>query len=192
MRDANIARVWAQALLELSTVRKCLGPCRKGIDVVLAAMSDEPTLVDFLASPRIPADTKKTIFAKAFKGEIDPVYFDFLGLLVDRGRGPFFKPILERFRDLYNEATGRARARVWTAVPLTAQVEKKVTRELEKLFGKTIDLDSHVDPAVLGGLVVQVGDTRIDGSLQRELKEIRARLLGLRINTEVVYADQDG
>ncbi|MHC4599074.1 MAG: F0F1 ATP synthase subunit delta, partial [Planctomycetota bacterium] len=69
--------------------------------------------------------------------------------------------------------------------------EGALSKRLSKIVGKKIELDVRVDPAVLGGMTVQVGDTRFDGSLRRALDELGARMAGTRIDSEVVYADQD-
>jgi len=191
MKEKNVAKVWAQALLELAEEGKALDAVQEGVLLLGQLFVDEPALKPFLASPNIPAAEKIERFGKAVKKKMPPLLLDFVGLVVERGRGMVLPDMCETFIELYRELTGVAVARVRCAVALETAQEKSLVKRLSKITGKTIELDVEVDPAVLGGITVQVGDTRFDGSLKRALDELGARMSGTRIESEVVYADQD-
>lgn len=191
MKEKTVAKVWAQALLETAHDRKAVEAVVDGVRVLAILVGEIPELSRFTASPKVEPDRKKAMLAKALAGSLDPLLLDFLGLVVDRGRGEILGEIVQAFLDQYDEASGILKARVFSAVPLADALAEKVRKQLETMYGKKIALDLHVDPETLGGLTLQVGDTRFDGSLDRALNEIRARLLGARIVSEVVYADQD-
>ncbi|MHC4781110.1 MAG: ATP synthase F1 subunit delta, partial [Planctomycetota bacterium] len=123
--------------------------------------------------------------------KLPPVLMDFVGLIVEKHRGMVLPDICETFIELYREEVGVAVAHVRCAVPLQAAQEKSLVKRISKITGKTIELDVEVNPNVLGGMTVQVGDTRFDGSLKRALDELGARMSGTRIDSEVVYADKN-
>ncbi|MGH7423359.1 MAG: F0F1 ATP synthase subunit delta, partial [Candidatus Methylomirabilales bacterium] len=81
------------------------------------------------------------------------------------------------YRDLMNKRLGRIQAAVTTAVPLAPDLQEGLRRQLARLLGGTVFLEPLVDPAILGGIVVQVDSTVYDGSLRTQLKQLRERLL---------------
>lgn len=191
MKEKNVAKVWAQALLELALEQKALDPVEKGVRLLGQVFADEPLLKPFLASPNIPAEDKNARFRKAVGKKIPGVLADLVALVVERNRGIVLPEILETFIELYREETGLAVAHVRCAVALQKAQEIALEKRLSKIVGKKIELDVRVDPGVLGGMTIQVGDTRFDGSLRRALDELGAKMAGTRIDSEVVYADQD-
>lgn len=191
MKERKIAKVWAEALLETARERKALDAAVEGVRLLQALFDELPSLVLFIASPRIPEGVKKERLDAALTGSVDAVLLDFLGLVMDRRRGIVLPDILEAFVELHREAAGIAVARVRTAEPLSDALRKKVAQTLQSIFGRTIELDAKVDEGLLGGAVIQVGDTRFDSSLRRDLDEIARRMRATRLSSEVIYADQD-
>ena len=192
MNTSGIAKVWAQALLETGRERGALPAFREGVDLLRESCARVAGFREFLASPELQAEAKKDGLRRALEGAIDAGLLDFLGLLVDRGRGLFLEEILDRFVELHEEVLGRAVARVWTAVPLAGGLAREVADALSAVHGKAVVLDAHVDPGLLGGLIAQVGDRRIDSSLRRALREVRGRMMHAKIDSKVVYEHQDG
>jgi F-type H+-transporting ATPase subunit delta len=189
MKDLKIAKVWAQALLEIAQEKKKLDAVVEGVRLLDQLASEVPLLESFMASPNVPQETKKDRFAKALGKAVDPVLLDFCDLLVDRMRGMILTDVLTAFMELYREAVGVVVAVVRCAVPLADAEAQKIQKKLSKMYGLKVELDVHVDASILGGMTIYVGDTKFDGSLSRSLKEIKSRLLGARIDSEVVYAD---
>jgi F-type H+-transporting ATPase subunit delta len=192
MNTSGIAKVWAQALLETGRERNALPAFRSGVDLLREACSRVAGFREFLASPELSAQVKKDGLGRTLEGEIDAGILDFLCLLVDRGRGLFLEEILDLFIHLHEEMLGRAIAHIWTAVPLTGELARKVADALSAIHGKKVVLEAQVDPGLLGGLIAQVGDPRIASSLRRALREVRGRMMHAKIDSKVVYEHQDG
>jgi F-type H+-transporting ATPase subunit delta len=191
MKEKNVAKVWAQSLLELAREKKALDAVEKGVRLLGRLFVDEPLLRPFLASPNIPAQEKTARFRKAVGKKVPALILDFVSLLVERNRGMVLPDILETFIELYREETGLAVAHIRCAVALQKAQETALEKSISKIVGMNIELDVVVDPAVLGGITIQVGDTRFDGSLKRALDEVGARMSGTRLDSEVVYANKD-
>ena len=131
----------------------------------------------FLGDRRVPAERKFTVIEQALAGAL-PEVRNLVKLLVSRGRAESLPQVAERFRALWDERRGVARAIVRTAVALDGQEQQQLTARLGELTGKQIDLHAEVDPEILGGIVVRIGDTLIDGSARGRLLALKRQLEG--------------
>jgi F-type H+-transporting ATPase subunit delta len=135
----------------------------------------DPTAAQVLLNPVIPAGRKTAILAAALPTLSLPVG-RFVGLLIDRGRLANLPQINERLRRQIDDERGVQGARVTTAVPLDPGERELIAARLSARFGKRIHLEEHVDPSVIGGVVAQVGDQIIDGSVRGRLERLRRTL----------------
>jgi F-type H+-transporting ATPase subunit delta len=158
-RDANTYDDWLRELGEVS--------------LLLA----DPQAVRVLASPAIPRDRKAAILEQALPG-LSPSVRRFLGLLLRRERLPLVPQVLERLGDLIDQVRGLERVRVTTAVPLEPAERALVAARLAARTGRRVQLEETVDPNLIGGLVAQIGDQIIDGSVRGRLERLRRALVG--------------
>jgi F-type H+-transporting ATPase subunit delta len=176
MREASVARNYAQALLELA--EKAKDPAGWGAMIVdvAAAVRREPTLRRFLESPRVSAAEKNAVLAKAFQDRLPRLLVRFLQLLVSNRRQMLIPDIAIAYMALLDEVEGRVHAEVTVARAIDGDAEKAITRQLTRAIGKTVVPHVTVDPSILGGIVVRYGDTLMDGSVRRRLATLRRRL----------------
>jgi F-type H+-transporting ATPase subunit delta len=176
MREQSVARNYAQALLELA--QKAKDPAGWGtmINDVSAAVRREPTLRRFLESPRVSADEKNTVLAKAFQDRLPRLLVRFLQLLVANRRQMLIPDIAREYMALLDEVEGRVHAEVTVANLMSASDEKALTGQISRAVGKTVEPHFTVDPSILGGIVVRYGDTLMDGSVRRRLARLRLAL----------------
>lgn len=139
------------------------------------ALLADPLAAQVLYNPVIPADRKRAIVAAARPG-LSPPVDRFVGLLIDRGRLDWLGRIIERLRSRIDEQRGVEVATVTTAVPLASGQRELLAGRLSERFGKRIQLQERVDPALLGGVVAQVGDQILDGSVRGRLERLRRAL----------------
>jgi F-type H+-transporting ATPase subunit delta len=114
---------------------------------------------------------------KLLAGWVGPVVVEFLELLLKKGRFGLLHAAAERYRELLEEERGIVRAKAVTAVRLTDLERVKLVEKLQIVTGKTVLMSETVDPAVLGGVLVQVGGKIIDGSVRSALRDLREALL---------------
>jgi len=176
MREASVARNYAQALLELA--QKAKDPAGWGamISDVSAAVGREPTLRRFLESPRVSAAEKNVVLAKAFQDRLPRLLVRFLQLLVSNRRQMLIPQIAREYMALLDQVEGRVHAEVTVASAVSASDEKALTGQISRAVGKTVVPHFTVDPSILGGIVVRYGDTLMDGSVRRRLATLRQRL----------------
>jgi F-type H+-transporting ATPase subunit delta len=141
-----------------------------------AALFDEPAAAQFLTSPVVPPDRKQAALTELLPG-VSPEMANFLGLLTRRGRLDLLPGILAAFGELAREARGVETATVTTAVPIDERQKTLIASRLTQRIGKTVQVETRVDPAILGGVVAQIGDDVIDGSVRGRLERLRRSLL---------------
>ena len=137
----------------------------------------DPLAAQVLLNPVIPAERKAAIMAAARPG-LSPPVGRFIGLLADRGLLGALPRIVDRLRRRIDEERGVETARVTTAVPLDPAERELLAARLSARFGKRIQLVEAVDPSVIGGVVAQVDDVIIDGSVRGRLARLRRALAG--------------
>jgi F-type H+-transporting ATPase subunit delta len=176
MREESVARNYAQALLELA--QKARDPVGWGTMIadVSAAVQREATLRRFLESPRVSADEKNVVLAKAFQDRLPRLLVRFLQLLVANRRQMLIPEIAREYMTLLDEVEGRVHADVTVARPVDGDEERALTTQLSRAVGKAVVPHFVVDPSILGGIIVRYGDTLMDGSVRRRLATLRSRL----------------
>lgn len=175
MRDVTIARNYAETLFALATKGGSVEAWGELVDATAAAIST-PSIEAVLVSPRVPKERKIAILAEALK-DAPVTYSRFLAALVRRGRQMLLGAIADEYRELVDAKLGRVRAGITTAReadPLTRQV---LVERLSKAIGKEVIAGFSTDPALLGGVVVKVGDRVYDGSVRKRLGTLRHKLL---------------
>jgi len=127
---------------------------------------------------RVPSSQKLALVERALVG-VDPLVLNLARLLVRRRRTSLGPQIAQAFQELIDEARGISHAIVTTAVPLTEQDRAAVQRRLIEITGGQVQMETHVDEKILGGLVVRIGDRLIDGSTKSRLLALKRRLAGV-------------
>lgn len=134
-------------------------------------------LRNVLANPRLPQEKKRAILHKLAGPQAPPLLLAFLDLLLEKRRWAVLEQAGSIFARLQDEAARIRRVRVVSARPLSEKKQQQLREALTELFGGTIILEPHVDPNVLGGLAIKVGDTLWDGTLRSRLEGVREHLL---------------
>ncbi len=182
MRDSTIARNYADVLLVLA--RKADNDFEgwgRMLGDIADAMRSDVRLRRFLESPRVSADDKNAVLARALGASAAPRHFvRFLQTLVNNRRQMLIPDITVEYMKLVDEIEGRLHADITVARPATAAEESAIAAQLSRALGKRVVPHVRVNPAILGGVVVRVGDTVMDGSVQRRLATLRNRLIGTR------------
>jgi F-type H+-transporting ATPase subunit delta len=181
MRDTTIARNYAETLLELARRAGDLRGWGQAVDEVADAMQNDRTLRLFLESPRVSAAQKNRILGRAFEGQLPQLFVRYLQALVNHRRQMLLPQIAREYHDLVDQVEGRIRASVTVAQEPADRERRTIAKQLSRAYGKEVMPHFIVNPAILGGVVVRVGDTVLDGSVRRRLASLRSRMLTPRI-----------
>lgn len=177
MRDSTIAKNYAETLLELARRAKDLDGWGRMIMEVADALHADASLRLFLATPRVSAAAKNEILAKAFQDRMPRHFVRFLQTLVTNRRQALIPEIAEEYRTLLDDAEGRVHAHVTVARESSEDDKERIASELSRILGKTVIPHLTVNPEILGGVVVRVGDDIMDGSVRRRLAALRNQLV---------------
>ena len=176
-QTSNVGGRYAQALFDLAKDQNLVAQVEADVKSLKAAIADSRDLRILLESPAFNAEDKgKGLAAIANKARFTPTTKKFLGLLAANGRASALPAALSGFEKLAADARGEVLAQVTTAVPLTAAQAKGVAQALRQALGKDPQIDTRVDPALLGGIKVRVGSRLFDASLRSKLDSLKFAL----------------
>lgn len=172
-----VARRYAQALFEAAQARGLLELVAAELAGIRVLLDEQPQFRRLLTIPKIEAAAKRLFIEETFGGRVHPLVIELFFLLMEKKRMGALGEIIEGYQELLEAHQGVVRAEVTTAVPVPADLEERLVTKLEDWTGKKIKLERRIDPFVLGGMRVRMGDYVVDGSIRRALEEMRARLL---------------
>jgi F-type H+-transporting ATPase subunit delta len=147
------------------------------IQSIADAMQRDLKLRVFLETPRVDAATKNEVLRKALADRAPSKFVRFVESVVSHRRQMLIPEIAQEYMDLVDKAENRMHANVTVALEADEKTRKLIADRLSKVFDKTVVPHLSVDARILGGLVVRVGDTVMDGSVRRKLGTLRQRLL---------------
>ena len=174
--DQQIGALYAKALL---------GAAGDNVDeivsqfeaVVKECLDRFPGLELSLASPKIAIDEKEAMLDRIFRGKIDTSLLNFFKVLCRRGRVASMRAIQVTASQLRNAQLGRQRVEVSSSQPLTESQKTAIAAQLKQSFGKDAVLEEKVDPSLLGGIVLRIGDRVYDGSVLGKMQQMRQAVL---------------
>lgn len=178
MESTTVARNYAEVLFALGTKAGDAEGWGQRLDAVAQAMAADVTMRRFLESPKIAAARKQATLTKAFASALPAPFVKFLNTLVAKRRQMAIPQIATEYRALLDAAAGRVHATVTVARPLDDAAAQALATQLSKAFAATVVPHVQVDPAIVGGVVVRVGDRVMDGSVRRRMGALRAQMLG--------------
>ncbi len=178
MRPVTIARNYAEALLTLAERAEATEAWGDLLDATAAAMST-PSIEAAMVSPRVPKERKLVIVSEALSTAPRPFQL-FVVAVVKRGRQLLLGRIADEYRVLVDAKLGRVRAGITLAREVDALAKQVITERLATAIGKEVIAGFAVDPAILGGTIVRIGDRVYDGSVRKRLGRLRQQLLAGR------------
>lgn len=180
MRATTIARNYAEALLALAQKANDLDGWGAAFNAVVTAMETETRLRNFLAAPQISAPQKNAVIAKAFSGKLPAMMVKFIQKLVLNRRQMLIPQIAIEYGNLVDETTGRIHAQVTVSREPNDAERIALAAQLSRAFARTVVPHVNVNPAILGGVIVRVGDRVLDGSVRKRLKTLKSRIVSAR------------
>jgi F-type H+-transporting ATPase subunit delta len=172
---ATVARPYAEAAFRSAVEQNALGAVGESLDLVAAIARDEQ-MHSILLNPKVSLAQKKEIFESAASGRMHDVVRKLVAMLVDNHRAVLIGSVAEQFDELKHQHERVLRARITSAQPLTDAQHADIVGALERRYGKKIEAELDVDPQLLGGARVQVGDQVIHASVRDALAQMAAAL----------------
>jgi len=174
------ANRYAKALFAVARESGAVEAFGEQLDAVAAALKDD-AVRSFFEHPNIGADVKFRALQSSIGESVAQPVLNALKLLVERGRAGEIGDVAAAYRKTADEALGRAKAIVTSAFALTPEQERIIAERFSALTGKQVSVETEVDPSLLGGIRVRIGDTLYDGSLAARLAELEKSLNQARL-----------
>ncbi|QHS55760.1 F0F1 ATP synthase subunit delta [Mucilaginibacter sp. 14171R-50] len=173
MSEITVAIRYAKALIDLAQEQNSLEAVKNDMELFLRTVKASSELGAVLANPIISHSKKVHILADVFGASVSKVTLAFLNIMVNKGRGEVLFTTAQEFIGLYDIKNHITNARVVTASPLSAENKKKMLDNVQKAIGGTVKLKDKVDPSLIGGFVLTVGDRQVDTSIASSLKRMK-------------------
>ena len=171
-----VARVYAEALFGISegagTTEETLGE----LEGFVALVNEAPDVAEFLASPVLEPAAKVAHLKKALTGKVSDIVADFICLLTEKRRSQALPAIAQAFRSMADEKAGRTRVSVQSATGLPDSLRAEIESLLRTGLDREIVLEEEVEPALMGGAVITIGDKVYDGSVRNRLRQFRRKI----------------
>jgi ATP synthase F1 delta subunit len=168
----EIARVYAEALFEVADEKGKLDEVREELGQFADALEGDHEMQVFFFSPYFSTAEKQAGLEKAVTGASEE-FRNFLNLLAEKHRMPVVFRMRRAYEDLWRERNRKIDVTVTSAIELDPEIVSRIGAEIEKQTGQTVELSSRVDDAILGGLVLQVGNMVLDASIRSRLDKLR-------------------
>lgn len=183
MKEPNAPPRYGKALLNVAEKLGNVEEVREGTLAVAELVRQQPRLLAFLKVPNVAASAKKEVIRKAFQGQAPEVLVNFLCLLVDRQRVDDLREMIDAFLLAYDLRRGLHPVEVRTAARFPDDLKPVMESRLGELASGPVRVTYVADPNIIGGVIVLVGDTGtdIDGSIQRQLFQIKENLLKVKV-----------
>ena len=172
MSDSRAAIRYAKAVLDLAVQNKAASAVEKDMRSVVATIADSKELRAMLASPVVNGETKKKALAAVFEGS-DQITLGVINTLAANKRISILNEVALKYIILNEDLKGEGVAYVTTAVPLSADLEKKVLKQIAQITGNAVTIENKIDESIVGGFVLRVGDLQYDASISNKLNNIK-------------------
>jgi F-type H+-transporting ATPase subunit delta len=182
--EEQVAAVYARALFDAAGQAGVVEPVRKELDAFADALSASPQLRDVLFDPQVDTAAKRRVLSELTR-DGQTLVRNTLLLLLDRGRFAVTGEVRAAYDALAAQEAERVEVEVTSAVTLTEDDRNKIAARVAEATGRTVELSERVDPGILGGLVLRVGDVIVDGSVQARIRQLRRRLATAELRGDV-------
>lgn len=171
MIKGAVAARYAEALFGIAQEQNLVGEIEANLKAVWETIDGSRDLQRVLFHPQVPVVVKKNIVREVFR-DLLPVTRNFLAVVLDRRREFFLKAIIEQYVELANQTRNIVEVEVTSAVEIPALLKVNLNQHLGRLTGKEVRVNYRIDPEIIGGLIVRIGNRFIDASVKRQLERI--------------------
>jgi len=177
MNDSKISVRYARALFQTALEKKNLDKVNEDM-IFISEICKTAETKEFLGSPIISPSKKEEIFHKMLADNVEPVTLSLIDLIVKNGRESFLPAIARVFLYETKKYKGITESVLTTAVKVDETVKKQISKLISEVFNTKVELKENIDPAIIGGFILQIDDNYIDASIKNKLRKIKKELIG--------------
>jgi F-type H+-transporting ATPase subunit delta len=171
--SGEILEPYAEALMSVAQSQNLLDKFGEDVRSLLGLLENSPELQQFLGNPIVKPEDKKTVLQQIAQEQLHPYMVNFLMLLVDRRRILFLQGICQQFQVLLRQLNKTVLAEVTSAVELTDEQKNAIAAKVREISSaERVELDTKIDPSLIGGVIIKIGSQVLDTSLRGQLRRI--------------------
>lgn len=182
MIEFQVARRYATSLFRTAKRMDQVDRILVELKAIADLLRKDPNLKNFLEAPQILDQHKEEVLTTAFKNSVSEALFSFLLLVLEKHRIEYLLAMAEEYERLVKEDQGILPTCFITARPLDPAFADRLKEEFEKNTGKRIEMISKIDPEIIGGIIVILGNKIIDKSIRHQLDELKEEMLALKVH----------
>jgi F-type H+-transporting ATPase subunit delta len=182
MLNKSVARRYAEAFFSIARDSNKIDDYQTELEKVVKAIQEVDNLKEYMTHLLIPAKAKKDVLKQLFAETISPVTLNFIMLIVEKKRETYLEVIVDEFKDMADEFRNIAKVDLIAANEVSEEDAKFLAEKLSATTGKTVQLNLKVDPALIGGVKLRMGDQIIDGTVAKKLEMLREQLIQAKIS----------
>lgn len=171
-----VSKTYSQALFEVAADGNMTDQILAEYEFVRNSLDEHPDFLNILVSPKVTVEDKRKILDETYGSKVSVELTNFFKLLIDKKRTEVIYEAFEDYKVLVDESKGLVIARVESVIPLAAKEIEELEAKLNKVTGKEVTVNNIINPDIMGGLVVKVGDKIVDGSIKRKLDGMKHEL----------------
>lgn len=175
----SVGKIYSEAIFELAAEQGCGEQVFKELTSLRSIWMENPGLAKLLSAPTISLKEKLSVVEKAFKGRVSETVYNFLCVITEKGRASALTEIADSYKEKWYEKENIAEVTVTTCNPLSDSMRKKLVDKLESVYKKKVVLEEKTDASLIGGIVVNYGNTMLDGSVKNRLDSIQKQIKGI-------------
>ena len=176
IKVSDIIRGYAQAILSVAEREGMLDKVEQELTRFKEVVEKDASLQEFPKDPRVTSEGKQKAVAEILRREVSTISLHHISMAIEHGRAGLLLKVVEDFFSLAAASRRKVTAEVTTAVPLSEETGKKMENLLSEMIGEAVFLKTSVDPSLLGGMVIRVGERIIDGSIRSQFRRLKERI----------------
>ncbi len=172
----SVEKVYSEALFEIASEDNTSDVLFGELDSLSQIFKSNPELSKLLFAPTVSITDKLEIVNNIFGGRISQTALNFICVLTEKNRINYLPSIAQSYKNLYNEKNNIVEIKVTTSVPLSDNLRQKLKCKLEAVYGKKVTMAEYVDEKLIGGIVINYGNTMLDGSVKAKLDKMQKQI----------------
>ena len=182
MLNKSVARRYAEAFFSIAQDHDKIDEYQQELELIAKSIEEIENLKDYLGHLIIPAKEKKELISKIFADQVSQVTLNFLLMIIDKRREVYIGSIVDEYSELADISRNIAKADLITAQEVPADEVEALAEKLSSSTGKTVYLKQTIDPTLIGGVKIRIGDQILDGTVAKKLEMLKSQLIQTKIS----------